>query len=74
MVSPTSSLSLQVMFFISGRKLKNLDMLSKSDPRCSVFELVGNKWVLRGQTEMKKDQLNPDFETPVTMDFCFEKT
>jgi hypothetical protein len=55
MVSPSSSLSLQVMFYISGRKLKNLDILSKSDPRCSVFEFVGNKWFLRGQTEMKRD-------------------
>lgn len=70
----TSSLSLQVMLYISGRKLKNLDLLSKSDPRCSVFEFIGNKWVLRGKTETKKDQLNPDFEIAITLDYCFEKT
>jgi len=74
MVETTSSLSLQVMFYISGRKLKNLDLLSKSDPRCSVFEFINNKWVLRGKTETKKDQLNPNFDTPITMDYCFEKT
>lgn len=75
MVSPAaSSLSMQVQLFISGRKLKNLDILSKSDPRCSLFEQINNKWVLKGQTEMQNNQLNPDFTTCITIDYFFEKT
>jgi hypothetical protein len=75
MVSPAaSSLSMQVQLFISGRKLKNLDILSKSDPRCSLFEMINNKWVLKGKTEMQNNQLNPDFTTSITIDYFFEKT
>lgn len=48
MVTSTNTLSMQVQLSISGRKLKNLDILSKSDPKCSVFEFVNNKWTLRG--------------------------
>ena len=75
MVSPAaSSLCMQVQLFISGRKLKNLDILSKSDPKCSVYEMVNNKWMIKGQTEMQNNQLNPDFNTSITVDYFFEKT
>ncbi len=59
---------------ISGRKLKNLDILSKSDPKCFVFEFENNKWVLKGQTEMQNNQLNPDFRNNITLDYYFEKS
>lgn len=32
MVTQANTLSMQVELFISGRKLKNLDVMSKSDP------------------------------------------
>jgi hypothetical protein len=74
MVTPANSLSLKVQFYISARKLRNLDILSKSDPRCSVFEEINSKWVLRGQTETMNNQLNPDFAKSITLDYFFEKT
>ena len=74
MVSPSNTLCMQVQLFISARKLRNLDIFSKSDPRCSVFELVNNKWVLRGQTEKIKDNLNPDFTKSITLNYFFEKS
>jgi len=33
-----SQMSMQVNLFISGRKLKDLDTFSKSDPQCWLFE------------------------------------
>lgn len=36
--------------------------------------MVNNQWVLRGQTEMVKDNLNPDFTTKINMPYFFEKT
>jgi hypothetical protein len=32
---------MQVILFVSGRNLKDLDTFSKSDPRCVVKEIVG---------------------------------
>lgn len=67
---------MSVDLFISGRSLKNLDAFSKSDPYCSVYELNtrNNSWVLKGKTERKKDNLNPDFNEKITMSYFFEKT
>ncbi len=48
MVSLADTLSMQLQLYISGRKLKNLDALTKSDPKCIVYELVNNNWVKIG--------------------------
>ena len=52
-----------VKLYLSGRNLKDLDMFSKSDPVCIVFEKAqtGNEWFEIGRTEYIKDDLNPDF-------------
>ena len=42
---------MQVNLFISGRKLKDLDAFSKSDPMCLVFEKIGKQWKKIGMTE-----------------------
>ena len=34
----------QVTLFVSGRKLKDLDTFSKSDPKCILYEQKGNSW------------------------------
>ena len=68
-----STLSSKVHLYISGRKLKNLDTFSKSDPICRVFEKKGNGWVHIAQTEMIKDNLNPDFEQAITLPYYFER-
>jgi len=62
----------KVELFISGRKLKNMDILSKSDPQVRLFIQSNGQWVLAGKTEMIKDNLNPNFTTTFTLDFIFE--
>ena len=32
---------MKVELSISGRKLKDLDFFSKSDPQCMIYEMVG---------------------------------
>ena len=48
-----SSLSTKIEIFISGRKLKDLDAFSKSDPYCKVEMNSGTAWVPVGKTETK---------------------
>lgn len=67
------SLSMQVNLFISGRKLKNLDTFSKSDPQCKVYEMQNNQWREIGKTEIINNNLNPNFETCFTVAYWFEK-
>jgi hypothetical protein len=64
---------MRVELFIAGRKLKDLDAFSKSDPQCRVFEMINNSWVLRGSTEQIKNNLNPDFTKKITINYFFEK-
>jgi len=74
MVQSSSALQEQVSLFVSGRKLKDLDTFSKSDPRCILFEKRFNQWVQVGQTERIANNLNPDFQTSFTVAYFFEKT
>ena len=69
----STNLSMRVELFIAGRKLKDLDAFSKSDPQCRVYEMINNTWVLRGSTEQVKNNLNPDFTTRITLNYFFEK-
>ena len=64
-----------VKLYISGRNLKNMDMFSKSDPLCIVFEKAqdSEQWFEIGRTEFLKDSLNPNFEKVIDVDFFFEK-
>ena len=74
------SLQTKVDLAISCRRLSNLDTFSKSDPYVKVFSKNeaprgSNQpvnWRLEGQTEMKKDNLNPDFDKAVRVIFKFE--
>ena len=68
-----AALNERVNLFVSGRKLKNLDVFSKSDPRCILFEKKGNQWQKIGQTEIIMNNLNPDFQTSFTVAYFFEK-
>ena len=67
------TLSMQVNLYISARKLKDLDVMSKSDPCAALYEYKNNNWVKIGQTERIKDNLNPDFEQALTIAYYFEK-
>ena len=64
---------MQVNLFVSGRKLKDLDTFSKSDPQCILYEKKNNNWVKVGQTEQIKNNLNPDFKNSFTLAYFFEK-
>ena len=68
-----SNLQMQVNLFVSGRKLKDLDTFSKSDPQCLLMERRGNSWVKIAMTEQIKNELNPDFRTAFTVPYFFEK-
>jgi hypothetical protein len=65
----------RVVLYISCRKLKDLDITSKSDPQVEVYvkERTATKWSLVGKTEIIQNNLNPDFSTPIECDYFFEK-
>ena len=65
----------KIQIFISCRKLKDLDILSKSDPVCVMFlkDSKSNSWQRLGETEMMLNNLNPDFTKSFTIDYYFEK-
>ena len=67
-------MSMQVNLYISGRKLKDLDAFSKSDPQCALYEKTASgHWQMLGKTEIMENNLNPDFETCFTVAYWFEK-
>mmetsp|Transcript_44463 Transcript_44463/g.58984 ORF Transcript_44463/g.58984 Transcript_44463/m.58984 type:complete len:111 (+) Transcript_44463:30-362(+) len=73
MVQANTSLHERVNLFVSGRKLKNLDTFSKSDPKCVLFEQKGTSWQKIGETETVMNNLNPDFQTSFTVAYYFER-
>ena len=73
MVVSSNNLSMKVELFISGRQLKDLDVFSKSDPQCRVYEFINNQYVPKGRTEQVINNLNPNFSTSIIMDYFFEK-
>ncbi|CAI2364003.1 unnamed protein product [Moneuplotes crassus] len=71
-----NSLKQKLQLFISCRKLKDLDIISKSDPFVEVYLKNDERssWMLVGKTETIQNNLNPDFSTPIILDYFFEKT
>ena len=73
------NLVMQVNLYISGRELKDLDLLSRSDPKAWLFERGisrkknKHRWIKIGETEQLQNTLNPDFRTSITMPYYFEK-
>ncbi|KAL0479669.1 hypothetical protein AKO1_010951 [Acrasis kona] len=57
------------------RKLKNMDVLSKSDPQIVMYmrDNPQTEWVEVGRTEMIKDNLNPKFVKSIIVTYYFEK-
>ncbi len=58
-----NSMTARVTLTISCRNLKNLDILSKSDPKVEVFikDPKSGNFKLIGETEVINNDLNPDF-------------
>ena len=62
-----------VELFFSCRNLKDKDVFSKSDPLLILKKQINqNQWVEIGQTEMVKNNLNPDFAKSFKIEFFFE--
>ena len=64
-----------VNLHVSCRNLKDLDILTKSDPQVHfyTFNEQNLQWTLFGKTEEIKDNLNPDFQEFFSIVFQFEK-
>ena len=64
----------QLNLYISGRKLRDLDTVTKSDPKCILLEWrdEDETWVKVGETEQLEDNLNPNFATCLTVNYRFE--
>ena len=52
-----------------------MDVFSKSDPYCVVYSKTGqaSEWIKKDQTEVKDNNLNPDFDKAIDMPYYFEK-
>ena len=61
-----------VELHISCRNLRNMDILSKSDPVVIAYLLKDGKWVNIGQTEQIRNNLNPNFTKTITTELIFE--
>ena len=55
----------KIEIFLACRKLKDLDVFSKSDPRVVAYLDNGKGFVKIGQTEMIKNNLDPNFTTSI---------
>ena len=62
----------KIELFLSCRKLTDLDVISKSDPFIKVFLTYRGATKTLGQTEILKNNLNPDFAKTFTLEFIFE--
>lgn len=69
-----AQLSMQVQLFISCRKLKDLDVFSKSDPQVRIYEFIPqvNQWRMVAKTETVLNNLNPDFKANIVLGYAFE--
>lgn len=64
----------EIQQFFCCKNLPNLDSHSKTDPMLELHFQTLNGWRLVGQTEVIKDNLNPEFAKSMIIDFVFEST
>lgn len=70
-----SQLSTRVELFISARKLKNADTFSKTDPFCIVsLKSANSSFIQIGRTESIQNNLNPNWVTPIQLEYFFESS
>ena len=67
--SPKVSLSL------TAQHLSDKDITSKSDPMAVLFlhDVATQKWYEAGRTEAMRDNLNPDWQDDIVVDYFFEE-
>jgi hypothetical protein len=76
MQPPINSTHFKVQLFISCRKLRDLDVFSKSDPVCHISiknHPSEQSWISYDKTERKMNNLNPDFSKVIDVKYYFEK-
>lgn len=63
-----------VELYFQGRQLKDLDTFSKSDPQVRLFIKEGPKaqWRKVGETEIIKNDLNPNWRETLKVFYQFE--
>lgn len=70
---PSLGPATKVTLSLSLANLPNLDVLSKTDAKILVFMTMGSQHDVKiGETEKAKDNLNPRFAKPITIDYYFE--
>ena len=57
---------------VACRSLVNLDIMTLTDPFIKVFEQQGSTYNLIGTTEVVYNNLNPNFNTGIKIEFYFE--
>ena len=58
--------------FLAGRSLRDMDVLSKSDPQVVISVDSGRGLQKAGETEVVRNNLNPNFTNSVFVDYIFE--
>jgi len=66
----------KIRLFLSCRNLADLDIITVSDPYIEIWLKNDERssWTKIAQTETIDNNLNPDFATPVVLDYFFEKS
>ncbi|CAK75399.1 unnamed protein product (macronuclear) [Paramecium tetraurelia] len=58
--------------YISCRQLDDLDIVSDLDPYAVIYLKHNNHWTKFGQTELVKNNLNPNYKTSIQLEYHFE--
>ncbi|TNV80072.1 hypothetical protein FGO68_gene6821 [Halteria grandinella] len=71
----SSTASSKVQLFISCRNLKDVDIISVSDPQVIIYTRANPRdgWMKLDQTEVMKNNLNPNFEKSFIVSYYFER-
>ncbi|CAD8072644.1 unnamed protein product [Paramecium sonneborni] len=68
----------KITLHLACRKLKDKDTFSKSDPQILIFgkqfrnNCLDQNWSIIGKTETIQNNLNPNFQTSIILDYIFE--
>ncbi|XP_065837296.1 copine-5-like [Oscarella lobularis] len=63
----------KIEVFVRCSQLVNLDLLSKSDPLCVLYEKRQDAWTECGRTEVINDTLDPQFSTTFIVDYHLDE-
>ncbi|KPI88862.1 copine i-like protein [Leptomonas seymouri] len=61
-----------VQVYIACKKLRDTDVTSKSDPYAVLYEVTGSRTAEVGRTEVIRNNLNPQFQTHIPVNYFFE--